>query len=66
MIVRRSGKCDVCQAVVLLTKEFISTETVDLFNPAPATIKGKLARQIKKWRDKKDYCDKHQPKGVLV
>ncbi len=66
MIVRRSGKCDVCQKVVLLTKEFTSTETVDMFSPAPATIRGKLARQIKKWRDQKDYYDEHQPKGVLV
>ena len=58
MVITKRGKCEVCEAPVTETCEFM--ENLDLFEHEPETrLKGDLLVEVKKWRAKKTLCPVH-------
>lgn len=65
MRIKRAGKCKKCKAPTTETRVFAERVSLfdDPFNPIPAgTIDKDLTDQIRAWRKKPIYCDKHKPR----
>lgn len=65
MTIKRIGKCEKCRQPTVEHKTFL--EPVDMFAPdiPSGTITPAISSQIKVWRKKPMYCEKHQPVSVL-